>query len=1810
MFQDTELQHHLETSSVIRSQTAVIAEWNMNVAGNIKQVGNYRYRPNDSEDSVFKTPSASFSTEDTIFYTGATDSDTVIDGGFTDSGIPTTFLSKKEKESLLYSLEDCFGKFRPRSGINKLRYFPEKFTHHANPEMSKRPRYYMADRTDPFKYWTSYRTENQIERGIATQIVNGKYVIDDAVPFVVYEDSVPANRIVVKMQTNVGSVDMGTFTNVNGSFSDPFYGDVNQTTPVRWKIQYLNNNDWVDAISFNESSLRKDGTSVVGSDGYVELEYGLIIPDHLKDIFYIAGEYPSESVLPDAELTPTGEAYLVKESDTDAGKYYVCLYGQYTSFDATYGWYLKEDDMTRTTNFVTDLTSPSQYYSITEGKIKYREFDNLGGLRIVVETMNVFDSTFDLIELSPRLAVDISDKVIDFQVKKTASDLGVSGLPVGQLLASVGSLGVFDYDQAFFDQNTNSIVSSYMTQNIQVRLYEVVSKVNGYDYYVPIKTMYSEGFPELSSGDRTANLSLRDLFFYFESMTAPQLVLQDASLSSAIATILDYVGFSNYVFLRVPNEDEHIIPYFYVAPDKTLAEVLSELAVSTQSAMFFDEYNNFVVMSRNYILPSITDRETSLTLIGSADQTDTGVVENAKTGELFDPTSEESAANQKKLSNIMDIASKNNDVYNDGVINYRVAYIQKSVGSIRQANFVDQAKTWIYKPSLLWEVAGGDNTKSVNEEVAQQSGYALTAIPLNSNLSSLVPTVENHQVKNNIIDLGEGVYWLGRYNGYFYANGEVIKFDAVQYSVAGMILENDGSPAWTVGDGNTVWISNVQQYQKYFANVPFNGKIYPTGLVRIYSEPNYEVVEGNTRLKNGEVSKHGRGQFGTTITEHNAGLSAEWASDERLRGVRMDTKYLFSSNYDETLSGIYTRPAYRGDAIIESNYDLPVGAKITTDGTRAIVTSKAHGLAEDDIITFSTTGALPTGLVGGKTYYVSSVVNVDQFSVSASAGGSEINISGTQSGLHSWTLLLGTTPVTVAIDATTGLDMIFTKTAHGLSEGDMVIFQTGETLVTGLSVETPYRVYAVETADTFTLTLNGLDKIVTPGATQTGSADMTKLVYPAIVSLPGHEFIATDKFWVMGALEGQVLPPELSIDDEYFVSSTGLSNSQFMLTATNGGPKLFVTPTEGAEYKVYAVEYGGLVVPNASVIKPGYYVSHVSGTGDIQAGTRVESVDEARNLIFLTLAPPDDYEKNWVDPATGEVVVNSIRIIDKLPTVVGKAGEDNTTAKFTTRNGIVKNFLTNVYQEESTVNKMLSTQAGTVQSSALVMTGGSENLAGVAPDFISYTYKPLDDRFVHFGTRMRIIGKIQNNQYRGQSPYNAEIYYTSTSTASENSVSIGGSSGGIAVMLNPETNNGYYFEIAALTENNLNKYKNYGSMHNVLFYKLQRNAAATEDTDAAIPVKLWGGLSNIVVDSGTLTGQYRMAAEEIPTVYDLSVEYKKVGSSLRFYLYINNVLIATVDDTEPLPIYNNLALFTRGSSKIMFENVYALTNNYSQNTTFSLGTIGDGAFGDLELNASNAFQKYALSGMIQSTYLSGISPNEPPKYKIYFEEFGTIMREAAYMNVRYDKAYPALTAEIAPTFNRIKGYTVSGFVARAYGAEFMIFNSTDSAISLDSTSGNYLRILGIAFTQNSQNELTVDDYFSKRSDMSNPQFVGDSLVISPQKEKKNYQDIKFSRMTHGKKQFSISAPYVQTQDDANRLMSWLTQKIMKPRKSVGLKVFGMPTLQLGDIVTIDYVTNEGVREIADLDTRFVVYSIDYSKSDQGPEMTVYLSEVG
>lgn len=1464
MYQSAELKTHLETSSTIKTQSLVLAEWNLNISSNILEIGNYRNRPGTT-GQTFSTPSAFFkketSTTSPAFYYGATEYDVVVGSGFENNGTPSFLQTVEERSKYLFSLEDCFGKFRPRSGINKMTYNPLGYLPNYSTQSFQRPRYYPADKSDKFKYWTSFRKEAvgtvAEERGVSFGNTAPFYIYD-AAPFVVYENPVFANKIVIKMQTHVGSIDQGPFVNSsNVEYDDPFYEDgtgTTQATPKKWKVEYLNTQERTEGSEeYNwETAYEFDETELPPVDGYVELRYGVSnIPSTYSSNFLHVATYSSTTPIP--EQSVLGYAYLV-QSGNDVGTYYIYNGGEnfgesyldnYDAFVPQYGWLPASQSISDQTPLVTELTNPTSF--IGEGsQTFYRELQRIKGLRIVVNEMTKKNATFDLIELSPRLSVNITDRVEGYNFTKTASDVGITGLPIGQLLASIGSISIFDYDQAFntnnaYDVSTNpdgSIISDLASHDIQFKFYQIVLDVDGANYYIPQKTYFSEGFPRSSIANRQLSIKLRDSLFRFEQTSAPELILVDASLTYILCCLLDAVGFSNYKFYRMPTDDDEIIPYFFTSPEQTLAQTLEDLARSTQTAMFFDENNDFVVMTKNYLLPPEAESGR-----GSVDVTLTG------------------NSGGSTLPNIAEIASETNDVFNDGSISYNVKYIAKKN---RKSNKGLQTESkWVYAVTPLWSIQGESTTTAENEASGANQGlYSLMAVPLNTTLNNQPPYIEGGEVKNNTLDFGESIFWQkdNRYKGYFYANGEIIRYDAIQYAYKGS--------AATAAE-TTVWVSSLDEYKNVFSKIPFNGKLYATGLVRIFTELNSA----------GEIVKHGRGQFGTKIVSHSAGLSSEWSSATNVHGMKMNAALLF----------------------------------------------------------------------------------------------------------------------------------------EGVTDGVSIV--------------------------------------------------------------------------------------------------EGASGKQF----------------------------------------------------DSTTSSDVKAQNDSR------------------------------------------------------RNGIIRNNLSTFAPEEKQIVSATKTEPGVIQSSALVFNGPNFEPSESPKDFVSYVFKDLGETYSHVGTRMRIIGKPaykqENSTDAYQGAYGSMPYFSAEATGGT-LPTIGGGGGGLAVMVNPENNTGYFFELAALSVDNIKDF-NVSDVANVFFYKTHRNLTATSDNDASVPVPLWKGLYGINVNTGNDYGSNRNVNTENTTVYDIAIDWETITvgnkTSYRFYLHINGKIVAVVDDTNVVgPMQtNNVAMFVRGSSECMFENIYAISANEAKidnQVTVPAGVskkISKSTRG--ELSSQQVGDVFGINSIVEETFLSGLSSGGSPDYKIFYDEFGTIMRECAYFDVRFQDAYPALLAKLNETTESgYKQYKVSGFRYHPYGAEFLVFNTSDRGISLGDGTGNILTITGVTFTRQSENKLTVDEFFSKKSDFSDVAFTSNLYDVN--QAFNAYRDIKDSRVNYGKKDFNFSAPYIQSRDAAENLMSWIMKKLSTPRRSVGLEVFGMPIIQLGDIVKIDYDV-DSINQVASQDSRFVVYCIENKVDQDGPTTNIYLSEV-
>jgi hypothetical protein len=1558
----------------LQQKSQILVEWNMNRAENIEEVGNYRNRPNGNS---FQTLPQTW-TRDDEYTKNATDADVVLQGNvYDEEDKPIQFTSKKEKLKMLYSLDECVSPDRPRSGINKPLYLgysssdllSAQFINNYGDNIDKRPRYYMGHKDDIFKYWTSYRTEKSEEFGVS----NNEGFIEDVAPYVVYRQNVPCNRIVVKMQTNVGDYDEGPFRMpVNYNFAtdqnlaeaedqrvDPLYDQKpddyftnggerpNATVPSVWEIQTLQDNDeWVTAATLSDVD--------VPTDGHVELYWGIATPD----LFNYRGELPETTSLP--ATAKYGDAYLIN------GSFWIYTEGtsepgqpisapSFISWTPSYTWNVAKTD--------------PMAYAVNLSNISNDQVQEIRGIRIVVTEMKNPNHTFDLIEMSPRLIADISERVIDYNITKTMGDMGNTSLPLGSLLASTGTIQLSNNDGIFSESNESSIVSKYCRSNMKFMFAEIIKNQEGKLARVPVKTMYSDGFAKSTGSFDIIQVNLRDAYYKLERVQAPELFLSDVSLSFAIAMLLDYIGFTNYKFYRMPDTSEPVIPFFFVPPDKNVAEILSDLAMSTQSSIWFDEYNNLCVGYKEWMFPPSYDEDGKEVLTRKTDASLYGSNVVNENGEI------------EAVANIESLAADEKIIANAGTINYTERYIQRDFSSLKQAYNTNQYKSWSYKPTMLWEVSASENLTDYNKAAQQQSSYTLSAVPLSVDLPadppSVISTSEGTKLVNNVIELGEGVVWLGRPQGYFYAGGEIIKFDAIQYSISGV---------------GTRWITSNDEYQNFLGKLPFNGKIYPTGRVRIYSEPYYEESGDRLVLVSGKVKDHGRAQFGTTMTTHSAGLDDYWKNTNNCYGIYMDSTKLFTAE-------------------LAKKYPL--------------------NLANPDSSTNS-----------------ASMVN-------------SLSRASTRTGV---------------------IKNILADTYQ--TEKDNQRFGTknrGTIQASALSFEGPSNFYKEQSEDA-----NGnLIEV------ETNPVDTISYVYKSFNDNPYTHF--GTRMRVVGEIT---------------------SNSNTKQVPVGSGEYLSIQQDDPTSAVVLLGGSGGIGVQVDPATNNGYFLEIVALSDDVTNGASNNPVYPAK-----------------VDIKNKTVTFKTFdEVYDDNGNVVEKPVEHN------------------IKEGDDIIVQAIST------ASAPYKTVGQWKAQAVTKGTITVRIATADEDYTgtDFDVTVQKVSKKESN------------------------------------------------------------------VNNVIFYKMQKDP----ESEVLVPYTLWEGLAEIICDTGAFVDQQRVTDGK-STVYDLGIEFKDIvnnGEVARrtFYLYLNNKNIAIVDDTDPIPNpKNSFALFTRGKSKCMFNNVYAIGTNFANNNSYTvLDNIGD-VFGTNSVTNLEALQKYGVSGLVQNSYLQGISSNDNPQYNMYFDEFGTIMRECAYIQAKYDQAYPALMASIAANINNSQSYVTSGFYAGSYGAEFLVFNTTDTAIEMDSSTGAFLRILGVAITSETNRLITVDNYFNKMSKLSNPVFDDGALLNNPVKYKEQWQSVQRSREKYGLNEFpQINTIYLQDELTAESMLGWIISQTHKPKQTIGVNLFGMSHLQLGDIVDVDYsVVPANSPNDAKLDTlsskdkRYLAYQIQMTKGVQGANQTVYLVEV-
>jgi hypothetical protein len=292
------------------------------------------------------------------------------------------------------------------------------------------------------------------------------------------------------------------------------------------------------------------------------------------------------------------------------------------------------------------------------------------------------------------------------------------------------------------------------------------------------------------------------------------------------------------------------------------------------------------------------------------------------------------------------------------------------------------------------------------------------------------------------------------------------------------------------------------------------------------------------------------------------------------------------------------------------------------------------------------------------------------------------------------------------------------------------------------------------------------------------------------------------------------------------------------------------------------------------------------------------------------------------------------------------------------------------------------------------------------------------------------------------------------------------------------------------------------------------------------------------------------------TSYKVDIKVKVASGTRTIDVYINNFKISAIDidsttSTDPinkvLPVTSNISMCaTTGSA--YYDYVYALPLEESEYNSGILQNVYNGQFNDTVLNF--LYGEKVLSNFNKTTLKNG-----------YLEEFGTVARELRKVDIKYESrpGYP-----LYPSLGINKFVNVLGSRLTSFGAEVYLINNAGTWVPLDDSSLNSFSIIGNYLVTSGQHEYmdsTINEY-------TNPEPV------------------------------IFESKWIQKESDAKSISTWIKNLWSKQQSVVSMQVFGNPLISVGDIVTINYPSND-----LDGTKKFVVMNVTNS-FNQGLETSI------
>lgn len=232
-------------------------------------------------------------------------------------------------------------------------------------------------------------------------------------------------------------------------------------------------------------------------------------------------------------------------------------------------------------------------------------FEQPIGVRIEVEQMQNPFSKVDLIQISPRLAFDFTDRTVFASVDSSRGERSIAN-PLGIAQSSSFKADFSNEDRFFSPENPDSPVFRLIDRNVRVDFWTLL------DVRERVARPVDPEFAELKqitafvdswsfSAESLVSIEARDRSKFLQERMIENSFYKDKEARFIVRDILERAEILNYDIRYADDDTAIVIPYVFFDDSESVWRCLQELAVAEQASFYFDENDVFVWESRDYI---------------------------------------------------------------------------------------------------------------------------------------------------------------------------------------------------------------------------------------------------------------------------------------------------------------------------------------------------------------------------------------------------------------------------------------------------------------------------------------------------------------------------------------------------------------------------------------------------------------------------------------------------------------------------------------------------------------------------------------------------------------------------------------------------------------------------------------------------------------------------------------------------------------------------------------------------------------------------------------------------------------------------------------------------------------------------------------------------------------------------------------------------------------------------------------------------------------------------------------------------------